>query len=48
MLVPALSGISRECTIICETPMPTEDAVSMREEYSLVRGSQQGHPHEQQ
>jgi len=48
LLVPALSGISRECTIICETPMPTEDAVSMRKEYRLVHISQQGHPHEQQ
>jgi hypothetical protein len=31
LLVPALSGISRECTIICETPLPTEDAVAMSE-----------------
>ena len=33
----------RECTIICETPLPSQDAQAMRDE--LRRGySQDGHP----
>jgi deoxyribonuclease-4 len=47
LLVPALQGLSGKCTIICETPMPVEDAVAMREEYGRAC-SQVGHPHEQQ
>ncbi len=33
LLVPLLRGLSQECTIICETPAPVEDAVAMRAEY---------------
>ena len=47
-LVPVLRGISRECTIICETPTPSADAMNMRREYGQDHGSQPGHPHEQQ
>ena len=43
LLVPSLRKIDRECTIICETPLPSQDAQAMRDE--LRRGySQDGHP----
>jgi deoxyribonuclease-4 len=47
-LVPVLRGISRECTIICETPTPSSDAVAMRDEFGRYHVSQPAHPHEQQ
>jgi deoxyribonuclease-4 len=31
LLVPALRGISRDCTIISETPTPSADAIAMKE-----------------
>jgi deoxyribonuclease-4 len=37
LLVPVLQALSRECTIICETPMPEQDAVAMMEEYVQTR-----------
>ena len=42
-LVPSLRGLSRECTIICETPLPVQDALAMRAEYGQAY-SQEGHP----
>jgi deoxyribonuclease-4 len=47
LLVPALQGLPRECTVICETPMPVPDAVAMREACGSAC-SQARHPHEQQ
>ena len=32
LLVPSLRKIDRECTIICETPLPSRDAQAMRDE----------------
>ncbi|HEY3420564.1 MAG TPA: TIM barrel protein [Methanomassiliicoccales archaeon] len=42
-LVPSLFGLERECTIICETPLPVEDALAMSNEYGQTY-SQEGHP----
>jgi deoxyribonuclease-4 len=42
-LVPSLRGLSRECTVICETPMPVQDALAMSAEYGQAY-SQEGHP----
>jgi deoxyribonuclease-4 len=42
-LVPSLHGLTQECTIICETPRPAEDALAMRNEYGQAY-SQEGHP----
>jgi deoxyribonuclease-4 len=47
LLAPALQGLSGDCTVICETPLPVADAVAMREEYGRAC-SQARHPHEQQ
>jgi deoxyribonuclease IV len=33
LLLPSLAGLSRDCTVICETPLPSEDAKAMREDY---------------
>lgn len=43
-LVPSLCGLSQECTVICETPLPVEDALVMSGEYGQAY-SQKGHPH---
>ena len=48
LLVPALREVHRECTVICETPTPSADAVAMRKEYGQDLGSQPAHLHEQQ
>jgi deoxyribonuclease-4 len=42
-LVPSLRGLSQECTIICETPLPVQDALAMSAEYGQAY-SQEGHP----
>lgn len=47
LLVPVLHDLDMECTIICETPQPVQDAVAMREEYARSC-SHVGQPHEQQ
>ena len=47
LLVPSLRDLSRECTIICETPMPVQDALAMSLEYGRAY-SQEGHPRKQQ
>lgn len=47
LLLPSLQDLSRDCSIICETPLPVEDAVTMQHEFR--RTCSQGlHPDEQQ
>jgi deoxyribonuclease IV len=43
LLVPSLLGLSQDCTIICETPLPVEDALNMSKGYGQSY-SQKGHP----
>jgi deoxyribonuclease IV len=42
-LVPSLHRLSQECTVICETPLPVQDALAMSEEYDQSH-SHEGHP----